>query len=71
MYDDASAARKWMTRATFGPARATDGDLAGQLRHHLLGGMSAVISVVIRPGVTVLTVIPIPLSVFLPDFANW
>jgi len=32
--------------------------------------MSAVISVVIRPGVTVLTVIPIPSSVLLPDLAS-
>jgi hypothetical protein len=52
------------------PACATDRDLVGQLRQHLfrdvrghLGGDQA--------GVTVLTVMPIPSSVLLPDFASW
>jgi hypothetical protein len=35
-----------------------------------LTGMSAVSSVAMRPGVTVLTVIPIPLSVFLCGFQH-
>ena len=34
-------------------------------------GMLAVISVLIKPGVTALTVIPIPSGLLFPDLTNW